>query len=237
MALRCFYCPDLRSGSVMLPDNEALHATKVLRLAIGDSLTLMDGLGQTATAVIETISRRGSELVCKVDEVVQNPKPRLGIRLYLAPPRAKIMELVVRFATELGVSRITPILCQYGVSKPDSSKDSWLQTAIVAMKQSRNPWLPILDEPVAFNTALASATECSFLGAVPATAASRSLPAPEVCRQKGVALWIGPEGGFSPDEEKAILGQGASPLTVGPCILRVETAVPALLGAIYTLLD
>ena len=143
---------------------------------------------------------------------------------------------VVRFATELGVSRITPILCQYAVSKPDGSKDSWLQTAIVAMKQSRNPWLPILDEPVAFNTALASATECSFLGAVPSAGASCSTPNPDACRQKGVALWIGPEGGFSPDEENAILGQGACPLTVGPCILRVETAVPALLGALYTLL-
>ncbi len=236
MALRCFYCPELRSGSVMLPESEALHASKVLRLAVGDNMTLMDGLGHTANAVIETISRRGSELACKVDEVVQAPKPRFGIRLYLAPPRAKIMELVIRFATELGVSRITPILCQFGVSKPDGSKESWLQTAIVAMKQSRNPWLPTLDEPVAFNAALASATECSFLGAVPATAANCSPPNPEECYQKGVALWIGPEGGFSPDEEKAILGQGACPLTVGPCILRVETAVPALLGALYTLL-
>ena len=236
MALRCFYCPDLHTGSVALPESEALHASKVLRLSIGESLTLMDGLGHTATAVVETISRRGSELVCKVDEVLQSPKPRYGIRLYLAPPRAKIMEQVVRFATELGVARITPILCQYGVSKPDGSKESWLQTAIVAMKQSRNPWLPSLDEPVAFNAALASAAECSFLGAVPATAATCLLPSPETCRQKGVALWIGPEGGFSPDEEKAIMGQGACPLTVGPCVLRVETAVPALLGALYTLL-
>ena len=236
MALRCFYCPDLHTGSVSLPESEALHASKVLRLSAGDRLTLMDGLGHTATAVVETIFRRGSELVCKVDEVLQSPKPRYGIRLYLAPPRAKIMEQVVRFATELGVARITPILCQYGVSKPDGSKESWLQTAIVAMKQSRNPWLPILDEPVASNAALASATECSFLGAVPATAQSCSQPSPEVCRQKGVALWIGPEGGFSPDEEKAIMGQGACTLTVGPCVLRVETAVPALLGALYTLL-
>lgn len=237
MAQRCFYCPDLHSGSVLLPECEAMHATKVLRLSIGDSLTLMDGLGHTANCVIETIARRGSEVVCKVDEVLQNPKPRWGIRLYLAPPRAKIMELVIRFATELGVARITPILCQYGVSKPDGSKENWLQTAIVAMKQSRNPWLPILDEPVAFNAALTSATECSFLGAVPATAVSCSLPTSEACSQNGVALWIGPEGGFSPDEEKAILGHGATPLTVGPCILRVETAVPALLGALYTLLD
>ena len=236
MALRCFYCPNLRAGSVSLPESEALHASKVLRLSIGESLTLMDGLGHTATAVVETISRRGSELVCKVDEVLQASKLRYGIRLYLAPPRAKIMELVVRFATELGVARITPILCQYGVSKPDGSKESWLQTAIVAMKQSRNPWLPLLDEPVTFNAALASATECSFLGAVPAMATTCSPPNPEACRQKGVALWIGPEGGFSPDEEKAIMGQGACPLTVGPCVLRVETAVPALLGALYTLL-
>ena len=236
MALRCFYCPDLRTGSVPLPESEALHATKVLRLSVGDNLTLMDGMGHTANGVVETTSKRGNELVCKVDEVLQDSKPRLGIRLYLAPPRAKIMEQVVRFATELGVARITPILCRYGVSKPEGSKESWLQTAIVAMKQSRNPWLPLLDEPVSFQTAVSSATECSFLGAVPATAASCDTPNPEVCRQKGVALWIGPEGGFSPDEEESILEQGAYPLTVGPCILRVETAVPALLGAIYTLL-
>ena len=236
MALRCFYCPDLHSGSVSLPENEALHATKVLRLCIGDSLTLMDGQGHTAKAVVETIARRGSELLCKVDEVLEAPKHPLGIRLYLAPPRAKIMELVIRFATELGVARITPILCQYGVSKPDGTKESWLQTAIVAMKQSRNPWLPMLDEPVAFNTALSSATECSFLGAVPASSTSGITHQHEACRQKGVALWIGPEGGFSPDEENAVLEQGACPLTVGPCVLRVETAVPALLGALYTLL-
>ena len=237
MTIHCFYCPDLRSGSVTLPENEALHASKVLRLSVGDRLTLMDGLGHTANAVVETISRRGSELVCNVDEVLQNPKPRYAIRLYLAPPRSKIMELVVRFATELGVARITPILCRYGVSKPDESKESWMQTAIVAMKQSRNPWLPILDEPVAVNVALASATECSFLGAVPNTALQRSFPESTECQEKGVALWIGPEGGFSSEEENAILGQGATPLTVGTCILRVETAVPALLGALYALID
>ena len=220
-----------------LPEAESLHASRVLRLAPGDRLTLMDGRGKTADATITDISKRGNQLFCHVEEVTEHQPPKYPIRLYIAPPRAKIMELVVRFATEMGVARITPILCRYGVSKPEGSKEGCLQTAIVAMKQSRNPWLPALDGPMPFADALKAATECCVLGAVPRQNAPKRLPAQELCQARGIALWVGPEGGFSPDEEERLLAKSAIPMTVGPCILRVETAVPALLGGLYALLN
>ena len=221
----------------MLSEAESLHASRVLRLAVGERLALMDGHGHSAVATVTDISRRGNQVTCEVDEITTHQPPKWSVRLYVAPPRAKIMELVVRFATELGVSRITPILCKYGVSKPDGSKDAWLQTAIVAMKQSRNPWLPILDEPIGFASAVEAATEYSFLGAVPKGDTAPQPPPNGECLSRGTALWIGPEGGFAPEEEERLLEKGTIPLTIGPCILRVETAVPALLGAIYALLD
>ncbi|MBQ7652008.1 MAG: 16S rRNA (uracil(1498)-N(3))-methyltransferase, partial [Victivallales bacterium] len=196
------------------------------------TVSLLDGNGVTADAEILSVSKRGDEVVCGVSELVRHERHPVQVRLYLAPPRAKVMDLAVRFATELGVSRITPVLCRYGVSKPDGEKDGWRQTAIVACKQSRNPWLPILDSPISFAEALAASSEFPVVGMVPR--GGREAEPPEAERSFG--LWIGPEGGFAPEEEDELLANGAFPMTVGPCILRVETAVPALLGAVYSII-
>ena len=162
--------------------------------------------------------------------------PCPAIRLYIAPPKGKNMDLLLKEATELGVSRITPIICKYSVSRPDGCKSAWRQHLIVACKQSRNPWLPFIDEPIDFGPALSASRELNFLGAVPRPAAQSKESEPEQAMHNGAALWIGPEGGFTEEEESALLDKGAAPITVGNWILRVETAVPALLGAIYAIL-
>ena len=230
MSRHVFFCPELTldSRQLELASNEAHHLATVLRLRKGDEIVLMNGNGLTADAILQNVEKW--HVNCQVQSVSEHRRP-VPMRLYIAPPRNKNMELVIRCATELGVSRITPVLCEYGVSRPDSDKEGWRQTAIVACKQSRNPYLPQMDAPLPFADALANCHETSFLGAVPASGASTR--GEVTMTPEGFALWVGPEGGFSEAETRALLEAGAVPVTVGPCILRVETAVPALLGAIY----
>jgi len=147
------------------------------------------------------------------------------------------MDAVLRTATELGVRRVSPILCRYGVAKPDSDKDSWQQTLIAACKQSGNPFLPTISPPINFHQALARHDAAAgFFGAIPRVNDQPSQPG-QLLPQSAISLWIGPEGGFCPEEDAALRTAGLRALTIGPWILRVETAVPALIGALYGLLS
>ena len=146
------------------------------------------------------------------------------------------MDAALRTATELGVTRISPILCRYGVAKPENDKDNWQQTLIAACKQSGNPFLPAISPPQNFSDALAGHDAAAgFFGAVP-HANDQPIRPYERPSPHPVSLWIGPEGGFAPEEDAALRAAGLRALTIGPWILRVETAVPALLGALYGLL-
>lgn len=235
--MHCFFCESITTGSNTLSPDESRHLAKVLRLDINDSIVLIDGKGHTANATVTEIGRRGDAVSCNVSEIQLAQCQTPSIRLYVAPPKGKNMDLLLKEATELGVSRITPILCQYGVSRPDGNKEGWRQQLLVACKQSRNPWLPQIDAPMQFSDAVAKSTECSFLGAVPRDAIEQKSFDLAVASNQGIALWIGPEGGFTQQEENQLFDAGATALTVGKWILRVETAVPALLGAIYQIIS
>ena len=230
MQIRRFHIPEIPAPEqcVAMPPEEARHAGKVLRLRRGDPLVLLDGAGALAEAVVEEVTEgRRPAIVCRVVTRQHVPEPGLRVRLYVAPPRGKTTALVLRAAVELGVWQISPILCQYGVAKPDAGKASWRGELVTAMKQSGNPFLPALDAPCSFKEALAAAVEPGVFGAVPRDAAGEFGELPTTGE---LGLWIGPEGGFSPDEEDALYGRGFAPVTVGNWILRVETAVPALVG-------
>ena len=240
MSQHVFLCEELQQDSTRLPlpPDEALHLAKVLRLKVGDCITLINGKGISAEATVEHLEMHGRNcsVECRIDNAQSIPLPRPALRLYIAPPKGKNMDLLLKEATELGISRITPIICKYSVSKPDESKANWRQHLIAACKQSRNPWLPQIDTPLPFASALAQGNELHFLGAVPRAGVAAPNPDLAYAEQNGAALWIGPEGGFSPEEEAALFAKNAVPLTVGNWILRVETAVPALLGYMHAIL-
>ncbi len=240
MSQHVFLCEELRHDSTRLPlpPDEALHLAKVLRLNVGAAITLINGKGLSAEATVEHLEMRGRNcsVECRIDNAQSITMPRPALRLYIAPPKGKNMDLLLKEATELGVARITPIICKYSVSKPDESKANWRQHLIAACKQSRNPWLPQIDAPLPFANALEQGKELHFLGAVPRASGTAQNPDLAYAEQNGAALWIGPEGGFSPEEEAALFAKNAVPITVGNWILRVETAVPALLGYMYAIL-
>ena len=232
-----YYLPETFNvgETVRLSADETAHALRVMRLEPGERLTLLNGCGGRAAAVLldDGPTRKIREASCRIESTETVPRPQLSIVLYVAPPRNKNMDTVLKSATELGVARIVPVICRYAVSRPDASAAaSWSQTLVTAMKQSGNPWLPELDAPIAFSDALSASNDDGFFGAVPREDDLRTSSLPYTPSR--LSLWVGPEGGFSPEEEQSLRTKGLIPLTVGPWILRVETAVTALLGSLLT---
>ncbi len=179
-----------------------------------------------------TSQRRREPVDCRVTERRTHAAPDHRLCLYVAPPRNRQMSQLVRQATELGVWAIRPVLAERAASRPPASAvDGWQEDARQACKQSGNPWVPLISPPEELMSVVSGNPPPGYLGAVPTSAAA----APEVSvgEQGEVALWIGPEGGFTPEEEAAILATPAEPLQVGDWILRVETAVVAALAALY----
>ena len=236
MSARTFFSTALPppGSPVELADDEAFHAVNVLRLAAGDAVRLLDGHGGRAEGRISQIAKAGRRFRVTVEIVSreQVPLPACRLHLYVAPPRAKPMAHVVRASTELGVWVIHPVICRFSVSRPDPA-DSWQPEAVAAAKQSGNPFLPAVSPPADFAAALDACRTPGWFGAVvPEGRGSLGQPTPAAA-VGDLALWIGPEGGFCNEELDALIGKGFDPLRVGPCILRVETAVAAAIGWLY----
>lgn len=235
MQVRRFFCSSLPpvGGTIALPEGEARHALRVLRLRVGDRLQLLDGCGTRAEAVLLSANPRQDQGICQVETRQEFSRPVPAVHLLVAPPRGKVFDSVLRSAVELGVAGITPIICRYGVARPEEISGNWLAVLQTAAKQSLNPWLPRLAEPVSFTTALATAPRGGYFGAVPRVGEAVAVASVDQDDNE-LALWVGPEGGFSQDEEDTLFQSGYQAITVGQWILRVETAVPALLGYIST---
>ena len=151
--------------------------------------------------------------------------------------KGKAMDLVVQKATELGVSRIAPILTERTVARPDArefgaKREKWRDVAIEACKQCGAVWLPEIDEPTALEDALSLCGKAGRLSlaaalegdAVEIAAGFEAYGRKESRPPESVAIWIGPEGDFTAGELRALKKAGAVPVTLGGLTLRSETA-------------
>ncbi len=241
MQIRRFYQPEYEPGQsvITLDEAETQHALRVLRLEPGDALQVLNGRGTIAKCDLladNTGVRRPKTVSVRVLEESQVSAPTQPLTLCVAIPRGKTIDLVLKAATELGVAEIQPIICQYGVSRPDESVvDAWEAVLTAALKQSMNPWRPHLHPPKEFAHAFdASGHLPGVFGASPAAEATAHQVLSAEFARTVRQIWIGPEGGFAPQEEDVLLANGCCPITIGNCILRVETAVPAMLGFLYS---
>ncbi len=239
MQIRRFFLsqPLSRPGAtVSLPPAEAQHALRVLRLEVGDRLQLLNGEGEKAECqlVSRGEGRSCREALCQILSCQSFSRPALSPVLLVAPPRGKAFDLVLKASVELGIRAIQPILCTYGVSRPEEISGGWRETLVGAVKQSGNPFLPAVLPPLAFSQALLQYPpgEGAVFGASPAAEATERRRLTPAAALGCPALWVGPEGGFSREEEEALLQAGALPVTLGESVLRVETAVPALMGCL-----
>jgi 16S rRNA (uracil1498-N3)-methyltransferase len=209
------------SGRVRLPDDEGAHLVRVLRARPGDAVRLFAGAGREAQCVVETAGKDGAVVV--VQREIVAPRAARDVVLCTSVPRGERMEWLVEKAVEAGVAAIVPLASERSVRKeagPNSMR-RWARAAVEAAKQSGRAVVPEVAEPVTLAEAIARTAHTTRLVATPGAAARVGELVPAA---GAVALFVGPEGGFEPEETAALAAAGASPFGLGPFILRVETA-------------
>lgn len=236
---RLFVSQNLKTGQqLQLDEEQARYVARVLRLRVGDSITLFNGEDGEFEARLESIGRSTATamLGAKLETTTESP---LKVHLVQSISRGERMDLVIQKATELGVKRISPVLTEFGVVKLDPKRaakrrDHWQGIARSACEQSGRTRPPLIDDPTALNTWLGAhskAADSDLILRPGATTALSSLAAPatELC------LLIGPEGGFSDTEYEDAALAGFKEVSLGPRILRTETAAFAALTIAQTL--
>jgi 16S rRNA (uracil1498-N3)-methyltransferase len=247
---RFFVPPDLcRSEAFDLPEREARHATQVLRLTSGDELTVLNGAGDVMQCVVQSISKRNLRIIVR-ERRHHTPLP-CPITLIQAVPKGPAFESIVQKATELGAARVIPLISERAVvqiaGKDSAAKvEKWRQIAIESIKQCGSPWLPVINPPSSFGELLAARSSEYPTGnsgsfTLVCSLQADALPLREVLsnyfnttshRPQSAVVWIGPEGDFTPAEYEAIAKLGAKPITLGPLILRADTAAIAILSVL-----
>ena len=234
---RLFVAQPLREGDNLLLDAETSHYVRgVLRLRKGFDLTVFNGEGIEHAAQVDLVAR--DEVRLRVGEArcpaVESP---LFTHLGLGISRGERMDYAVQKATELGVSRMTPLFTEHCVVRLNEEKQEtrhihWQKVSRSACEQCGRTRPPQLDEPLRLEDWLDRAVGLRLLFDPQGETCLRDLPAPEA---RGVTLLSGPEGGFS-DRERSLARQaGFTPVRLGPRILRTETAVLAALAVVQSL--
>lgn len=225
-------------GSVVALDaDRARYLSRVLRLQAGDTISIFDGSGNEYRAEIIGLGKSAARL--KVGESVDTQtESQLRVHLVQGVSRGQRMDFVVQKATELGVKRITPVLTEYGAVKLDSKRarkrrDHWQGVAASACEQCGRVRLPLIDTPVSLRDWFAARPASVDREYILRPGADTPLleggePATKVC------LLIGPEGGFSDHEYDDARLVGFEAVSLGPRILRTETAAVAALALLQS---
>ena len=236
---RVFVEQKLVSGKgVGLPEQAGLHLTRVLRLEPGTPITLFDGNGGEYAGTLE---RDGKTWWAKVGahDPVERESP-LDITLLQGVARGERMDLIVQKATELGVARIVTVLAERSVVKVDEKqrnrkREHWQAVAVAACEQCGRNRVPAVSEPRGLGDVIAAlpASSARFLLAADG---AETLPA-FAARTRGqpVVLLIGPEGGIADNERQYASANGFVTCSLGPRILRTETAGLAALAALQAM--
>ncbi|GGC10117.1 ribosomal RNA small subunit methyltransferase E [Oxalicibacterium flavum] len=231
-----FFCPQpLAIGqTVSLPDHVA-HHVQVLRLAVGDRITLFNGDGGQYTATLATIEKKRASADIKLFEPVETELP-YAVTLAQALPEASKMDWIIEKAVELGVHAIQPLAAQRCVVRLSSDRaekkmQHWQGVIVAASEQSGRNRLATLAEPVAFSQWIAQDDLHRRVLLSPRAEQSLSDWARHQPPQS-LALLIGPEGGFTEREEDDAIARGVLALSMGPRVLRTETAGLAALAAL-----
>jgi 16S rRNA (uracil1498-N3)-methyltransferase len=227
-----FFAADVSSDPVAVTGEEARHAVRVLRIRPGERVTVADGRG----SVVEgPVLEAGRDLVVGVAGRRHEPRARPSLLVVQAIPKRGKLDGVVQKLTELGADAFRPVATERSVARWDGPKgraqrDRLEAIAREAAKQSRRAWLPSVEPPGSLD-ALEPLPRATFL--LHEEAVRRLGEALPVERPEAVAILVGPEGGFTPEEVSRLAGRGAQPVTLGPSILRTETA--ALAAAVVIL--
>jgi 16S rRNA (uracil1498-N3)-methyltransferase len=225
---------NVSNSTAVIEGDDVKHIYKVLRLSTGEKVNINDCEGKEYLGQIEEVNK-SKVVVSLIEELPVNNESPVDIYLYQGLPKSSKMDLIVQKATELGVKVITPVITERVVVKSEIGEfrkvDRWNRIALEACKQCKRTFIPRINTPIEFEELL-SELETMDLIVVPYENENgfgiKNLIG-EVKNQaknevKNIAIIIGPEGGFEDAEIQRLKAAGAYIVTLGPRILRTETA-------------
>jgi 16S rRNA (uracil1498-N3)-methyltransferase len=225
-----FFAPNVDGERVTLFGEDARHAARALRVRAGETITVGDGRGTIVEARVTDVGAVvAGDVVAR--RIVEAPRPLVAV--WQAIPKTGKLDVVVQKLTELGAMEIVPFSARRSVPRWDAHAarrhvERLSSIAREAAKQSRRAWLPI----VGTVAALADAPPGAL--ALHESAAMRLRDAlPEKAPER-LAIVVGPEGGLKDEEISALEASGGSAVSLGPLILRTETAALVALAVVLT---
>lgn len=215
---------DLKQDSRFTLSGDSHHIlTRVLRMKSGDPIQILNGNGKIASATLSGVGKKSVDV--EIRDVVWKPRPKIEISLYIGCLKGEKLSWVVQKCCELGVVGIHFFLSENSVAMKSSAiLEKANKTAIEALRQSGNPYLPefsfhknieeikISNDSGIWNLFLHEKEETDF---------NFLLKKPEPAK---IRLFVGPEGGFSESEKLRFIGQGCYSIRIAPYVLRSETA-------------
>ena len=227
------YTPEV-GGRAVIDGADARHIGGALRMTPGETLTLCDGKGTDYVCTLTAVERE--QVTLMVDAAApSSSEPSLAVTLYMGLPKGDKMELIIQKAVELGVTAIVPVAmsrCIVKLDGKDAAKKQarWQKIAAEAAGQSGRGIIPTVETPISWKQALARFAQentllCYEGGGQPIGRLVTSA-------DTAASLVVGPEGGFDPAEVEAVLAVGGRIATLGPRILRCETAPLAAIAVL-----
>jgi 16S rRNA (uracil1498-N3)-methyltransferase len=237
MALPRIHC-DQRLGpgaQFALAPEAAQHVAKALRLKAGDSIVVFDGRGGEYEAILQRIDKDRVDVKLGAWRDAET-ESSLAVGLVQGLPEADKMDWIIQKAVELGVAWIQPVVCDRSVVRLSAERAAkraahWRRVAVAACEQSGRNRVPEVRPSLGFQSWIALPAETQRWALMPGAPALAAQPPPA----GRVELLIGPEGGLSERERELAMSQGCAPVSLGPRVLRTETAPIAALAAINAL--
>lgn len=233
------YSREWDGGEVLprLDPEEIHHLVRVRRVRPGEPVELLNGRGKVGHAKVVRAGGRSLEMA--LERVSSIEQPALRLRLLVALPKGKTFPTLLHKAVELGVSRITPLVTEHVEALPERAgkkQERWESVLIEAVKQSGNPWMPLLDPPTGLPAVLPVADSghvqrvCAALQ--PDTRPLWQLLGDPLQPRGVLEVFVGPEGDFSGAEYDQLRQVGCHFVSLGPLVLKVETAASLLVGTL-----
>ena len=213
---------DVRDDHLILIGDDLHHLSRVKRKKVGDFIQVVDGQGHAYKTEIMRISK--TEAQCQIKRMVDYlGEPNISLTVVLGALKGDRFDWFVEKATEIGVSRIIPLICERTVSDPGPQKiKRWRRIVQSAMKQCGRSMLPEVTEPHSLKQTflLGSAVDVRLIAHADDSSRPLSIP----LNVKSIMILVGPEGGFTDKEALMAQDHGFRPVSLGSRRLRAETA-------------
>lgn len=235
--MRRFFVDGELAGTVAITGPDARHIGRVLRLGPGAEIIVADKAGRIGRAVITAVTP--AAVNAEVRELLAaDHEPPVRVSLAQGLPKGDKLEYIIQKAVELGAAAVVPLACEnctvrYDEAKRGSRRDRWQKIAAEAAKQCGRGAVPAVAPVASLAAALAGADEDTALIMLYEGEGGR--PLADIlagCAASSYLLLVGPEGGFSQAEAVLCRARGAQVATLGPRILRTETASLAALAIV-----